>query len=309
MGKTNCITRLEHVRVYLTLSHPRRGALSITLISPSGTRSELLKQRDEDYSSDGFQNWPFMTVFSWDENPHGIWTIQVSDHGNYQGHFRRWSLRLYGTCVETNYNITATEKQSCKEHCKVNCPNKPFAYVCKNCSQYCHCDTGECVALCDEDDVVDEKAKQCLSAKSLTMDDEATCTKNCPRKCPFNKYCNCLTGRCMAICGKDNKVNEKRKHCFPSAGTYPGDNEEEEYSSGELSTFVKWLIIFSLLAILLATVLIMYLFKASGKFCWARPDINKKSVQRNVSYAPVSLNNPEGQNIAMSEQEQRSLVL
>jgi hypothetical protein len=114
----------------------------------------------------------------------------------------------------------------------------------------------------------------------------------------------------MKFCGKEAKVDEKKRHCSPPPNSHSGDpgDSEDEQSTGELSTFVKWLIIFSLLAILLATVLIMYLFKASGKFCWARPTtMNKNSVQRNVSYAPVSLDNPEGNKINISEQ--RSLVL
>lgn len=36
---------LEHVVVRLSISHPRRGDLQISLISPAGTRSQLLARR------------------------------------------------------------------------------------------------------------------------------------------------------------------------------------------------------------------------------------------------------------------------
>lgn len=36
---------LEHVVVRLSISHPRRGDLQISLISPAGTRSQLLAKR------------------------------------------------------------------------------------------------------------------------------------------------------------------------------------------------------------------------------------------------------------------------
>ena len=36
---------LEHVVVRITITHPRRGDLSINLTSPSGTKSQLLANR------------------------------------------------------------------------------------------------------------------------------------------------------------------------------------------------------------------------------------------------------------------------
>lgn len=36
---------LEHVVVRISISHPRRGDLQIHLISPSGTKSQLLAKR------------------------------------------------------------------------------------------------------------------------------------------------------------------------------------------------------------------------------------------------------------------------
>ncbi|KXJ12796.1 Proprotein convertase subtilisin/kexin type 6 [Exaiptasia diaphana] len=223
--KENCITRLEHVRVYITIEHPRRGDLSINLTSPSGITHELLKPRDRDFSGDGFVNWPFMTVFSWGENPRGIWTLKVTDNANFdkRGKFKRWTLRMYGTCERPKPQITPFERKVCEKNCKKGCASR-FSASCWNCTQYCHCGSGQCVQLCNEED----------------------------------------------------EVSEKDRHCVPPHIPIKNDTHAEE-DSGELSTFVKWLIIFSLLAILVATVLIMYLFKTSGKFCWARPVVVEKN--------------------------------
>lgn len=227
--KTNCVTRLEHVRVYISISHPKRGDLSINLTSPNGTTHELLKPRDKDYSGKGFVNWPFMTVFSWGENPRGLWTLKVTDHSNHEtkGVFKRWSLRLYGTCERPKPKITSYEYRICKQYCKKGCAKK-FSDVCTNCTLLCHCGSGQCMQQCHEDDKFDENARHCIPP-------------------PQNDF-------------ENNKGND-------------------DETTGELSTFVKWLIIFSLLAILVATVLIMYLFKTSGKFCWARPAVDKNSTQ------------------------------
>lgn len=48
----------------------------------------LLSFRPHDYSSEGFNDWAFMTTHSWDEDPRGEWTLEIenvvgtSDYGN-----------------------------------------------------------------------------------------------------------------------------------------------------------------------------------------------------------------------------------
>ncbi|KAK3727211.1 hypothetical protein QZH41_007718 [Actinostola sp. cb2023] len=79
-GSTSHVHKLEHVQVVVTLKHRRRGDLSIILISPSGTRSQLLKTRRNDNSSDGLKEWVFMTVHCWGEDPKGLWSLIVSDN-------------------------------------------------------------------------------------------------------------------------------------------------------------------------------------------------------------------------------------
>ncbi|KAK1891347.1 Furin-1 [Dissostichus eleginoides] len=99
MGTGSHVTSLEHVQARLTLSYNRRGNLAIHLISPAGTRSTLLHPRPHDYSSEGFNDWAFMTTHSWDEKPSGAWTLEIenvagaSDYGT----LTQFILVLYGT--------------------------------------------------------------------------------------------------------------------------------------------------------------------------------------------------------------------
>uniref|UniRef100_A0A8C7R8E4 Furin (paired basic amino acid cleaving enzyme) a n=1 Tax=Oncorhynchus mykiss TaxID=8022 RepID=A0A8C7R8E4_ONCMY len=87
VGTANHVSSLEHAQAQLTLSYNRRGNLGIYLTSPQGTRSTLLAPRPHDYSSEGFNDWAFMTTHSWDEDPRGEWTLEMvnvagaSDYG------------------------------------------------------------------------------------------------------------------------------------------------------------------------------------------------------------------------------------
>uniref|UniRef100_A0A8C4SFJ1 P/Homo B domain-containing protein n=1 Tax=Erpetoichthys calabaricus TaxID=27687 RepID=A0A8C4SFJ1_ERPCA len=83
-GTKNFIRSLEHVQVQLSLSYSRRGDLAITLTSPGGTRSVLVTVRPLDNSRDGYSDWPFMTIHSWDENPRGVWTLELQNKGDYR---------------------------------------------------------------------------------------------------------------------------------------------------------------------------------------------------------------------------------
>jgi proprotein convertase subtilisin/kexin type 4, furin, putative (fragment) len=78
---------LEHVQAKVTLSAARRGDIHIYLTSPLGTKSTLLAQRPMDNSRSGFQNWPFMTVHSWGENPNGEWKLEVHNEGRYYSEY------------------------------------------------------------------------------------------------------------------------------------------------------------------------------------------------------------------------------
>ncbi|KAK6105703.1 Subtilase family protein [Brugia pahangi] len=83
MGQKNEINFLEHIQLVLDAYYPIRGHLSILIISPKGTKTQLLSVRRRDKSSAGFQHWPFMSVHTWGENPRGIWQLHIEDKVNW----------------------------------------------------------------------------------------------------------------------------------------------------------------------------------------------------------------------------------
>ncbi|XP_036375224.1 proprotein convertase subtilisin/kexin type 4-like [Megalops cyprinoides] len=95
----NWIRSLEHIQARLTLSYTRRGDLSIILISPLGTRSHLVTFRPFDTSPRGYDDWAFMSIHSWDEDPSGLWTLQIENKGDLsnRGILTHFQLELYGT--------------------------------------------------------------------------------------------------------------------------------------------------------------------------------------------------------------------
>uniref|UniRef100_A0A667YLG5 Furin (paired basic amino acid cleaving enzyme) a n=1 Tax=Myripristis murdjan TaxID=586833 RepID=A0A667YLG5_9TELE len=120
IGTANHVSTLEHVQAQLTLSYNRRGNLAIHLISPMGTRSTLLAPRPHDYSSEGFNDWAFMTTHSWDENPSGTWILEIenvagaSDYGT----LTQFTLVLYGTGTATSSSSDKELSQPGNGSCK-----------------------------------------------------------------------------------------------------------------------------------------------------------------------------------------------
>lgn len=39
----------------------------------------ILSERANDWSNEGFNNWAFMSVHNWGENPSGVWKIRIND--------------------------------------------------------------------------------------------------------------------------------------------------------------------------------------------------------------------------------------
>uniref|UniRef100_A0A8K9WYN5 Proprotein convertase subtilisin/kexin type 6 n=1 Tax=Oncorhynchus mykiss TaxID=8022 RepID=A0A8K9WYN5_ONCMY len=97
------VSYVEHVVVKVLVVHPRRGDLEVSLISPSGTRSQLLAKRLFDNSNEGFRNWEFMTVHCWGERAEGQWILEIIDNPSslrnpeVLGKLKEWTLVLYGT--------------------------------------------------------------------------------------------------------------------------------------------------------------------------------------------------------------------
>lgn len=69
--------------MFITLEYSKRGDLNISIESPQGTEAVLLTKRQNDIDhKDGIQNWPFVSVHTWGENPSGMWKIKIQDNVN-----------------------------------------------------------------------------------------------------------------------------------------------------------------------------------------------------------------------------------
>ncbi|NXD46130.1 NEC1 convertase, partial [Copsychus sechellarum] len=123
-GQENSIASLEHVQLEATIEYSRRGDLHVTLVSPSGTSTVLLAERERDKSPNGFKNWDFMSVHTWGENPAGTWILRITDMSRRiqnEGRIVNWKLILHGTATQpehmkqprvyTSYNAVQNDRR------------------------------------------------------------------------------------------------------------------------------------------------------------------------------------------------------
>ncbi|XP_069751056.1 proprotein convertase subtilisin/kexin type 7-like isoform X1 [Narcine bancroftii] len=92
---------LEHVAVTVTISHPARGALELTLHCPSGMSSLIGAKRLMDRDASGFTDWMYSTVRCWGERAQGIYKLIIrdldTDPQRKNGFLNQWQLTLYGS--------------------------------------------------------------------------------------------------------------------------------------------------------------------------------------------------------------------
>ncbi|EZA62232.1 Furin, partial [Ooceraea biroi] len=114
---------LEHVQAKVSLMATRRGDLQIHLTSPQGTKSTLLAKRPHDVSKAGFSQWPFMSVHTWGERPHGVWKLEIHNEGRYLGRatLHEWALIFYGTATLPDRTEYALYNPA-----GMNVPRRPF---------------------------------------------------------------------------------------------------------------------------------------------------------------------------------------
>ena len=114
-GVTSSITvpgsvNVERVEVVLSApDHRSYGDLSVQLISPSGTVSNLAyphKAKD----SARYDNWRFSSVRLMGEDARGTWKLKVTDKtwGN-SGTLKSWTLKVYGTSADGDAPIGVGE--------------------------------------------------------------------------------------------------------------------------------------------------------------------------------------------------------
>ena len=77
---------LEHVQAKVSMQYSQRGDITLSLLSPNGTRTLLLAKRKKDTEEGEFTDWPFMSVHFWGENPVGQWKLEVKNTGGDANH-------------------------------------------------------------------------------------------------------------------------------------------------------------------------------------------------------------------------------
>ncbi len=88
----------EQVGVRLRTSHPRRGDLHVTLVSPGGTRSVMQTVNSDTVA--GPWDWTYWTVQSWMEAGRGEWRLEITDVREGQaGSVLRAELMVRGAAV------------------------------------------------------------------------------------------------------------------------------------------------------------------------------------------------------------------
>ena len=118
----------------------------IELTSPSGTMSTLLGQRDNDYSSSGFINWPFMSVMFWGENPSGEWNLTVTTGSYYtSANITGIVFKVLGvsSTPQSVANIPGTCHPNCSRGCAGEGPD-----TCDSCTNLRNAYTLKCIGTC-----------------------------------------------------------------------------------------------------------------------------------------------------------------
>ena len=132
---------------WLEDSHPRRGDIKIELTSPQGTKSILLPYRNYDFiNAEGYNDWPFMSVHLWGENPIGTWTLKIT-YKSGSGYVRMsgLSMTLYGTA--TIPTAVSSIPSVCHSSCARGCFGEGPEH-CDSCQQFRIASTLECVDQC-----------------------------------------------------------------------------------------------------------------------------------------------------------------
>ncbi|XP_063066379.1 proprotein convertase subtilisin/kexin type 5 isoform X2 [Engraulis encrasicolus] len=236
-GCNKHVVYLEHVAVRVTLLHPRRGDLSITLISPSGTRSQLLATRENDYSAEGFRRWKFMTTHCWGETAAGEWSLEIRDSPSRRRSYRHaaklveWYLVLYGTSVHPyspaphrhaharsldaslDDDITEEYTGPCDPECSDDGCEGPGSHQCMACLHYFlkfKNNTRSCVGSCPEGFWGDRK--RCKKCYSSCRTCEGSRSNQCT-SCKITHHFHEDTHSCVTSCGDGHYVEHVGNVC------------------------------------------------------------------------------------------------
>ncbi|NXU81825.1 PCSK6 convertase, partial [Oreotrochilus melanogaster] len=242
---------LEHVVVRLSISHPRRGDLQISLISPAGTRSQLLGRSMGSGGPHGvLGDAELSPLTGWDKRVAGEKAARNNPACVRQGKLKEWSLLFYGTAehpyttpgspqprgrmlevpasemepsraafLQSQVEVVEEEEEysgPCHPECGDQGCDGPNADQCLNCIHYSlgSMKTGRmCVSSCPAGFFADKGARRCRR-----------CYKGCERclgrgptqctACKRNLYHHQEMGTCLVLCPPGFYAEERQKHCL-----------------------------------------------------------------------------------------------
>ncbi|KAL3848249.1 hypothetical protein ACJMK2_019118, partial [Sinanodonta woodiana] len=146
--KTCSINYLEHVKVLTTFQNSQRANVELELLSPAGTRSKLMTRRIFDHGVSSEQEWVFMSVQFWGEDPEGNWTFSIRIPSTDTGNLTSWQLILYGTTADPLSGIPPCDEYPCENGGNCTSNSKYDIYSCMCAPGYtgntCETDINEC---------------------------------------------------------------------------------------------------------------------------------------------------------------------
>uniref|UniRef100_A0A8C5U7U1 Proprotein convertase subtilisin/kexin type 4 n=1 Tax=Malurus cyaneus samueli TaxID=2593467 RepID=A0A8C5U7U1_9PASS len=153
------IRSLEHVQVQLSLSYSRRGDLV-------GGRTWV----PYDTSQEGYKDWTFMSTHFWDENPKGIWTLQLENRGDAHntGQLTSFILHLHGTDEDMPARRSAATVTD-------ECLRRDENGACEECGSSLYTHHGSCLSYCPP--------RYYGKARSATPRDTARVCASCHPSC------------------------------------------------------------------------------------------------------------------------------
>ncbi|XP_014738356.1 PREDICTED: proprotein convertase subtilisin/kexin type 4 [Sturnus vulgaris] len=191
------IRSLEHVQVQLSLSYSRRGDLVVALSSPMGTTSTLVTVRPYDTSQDGYQDWTFMSTHFWDENPKGIWTLQLENRGDDSntGQLTSFILHLHGTDEDMPARASAATTAD-------ECLKRDEQGACEDCGSSLYTHHGSCLSYCPphyygraRSATPRDTARVCASCHPSCYTCQSDSANNCT-SCPLGRTFEDITHTC-----------------------------------------------------------------------------------------------------------------
>ncbi|CAB1425746.1 unnamed protein product [Pleuronectes platessa] len=250
IGSDSHVTSLEHVQARLTLSYNRRGNLAIHLISPAGTRSTLLHPRPHDYSSEGFNDWAFMTTHSWDENPMGPWTLEIENVAGARdyGTLTQFILVLYGS------GSASSRSSEMQQPTSSSCKTLDLRQICIECNAGDYLFQKGCVKECPAGYSVGSQPLNYTVGNFISPASVPACLP-CPPPCVT---CSSLSPEACLSCPPHSSLDSFSGTCLhqnqymrESPGTFivgPGDRDTQVKLSSQLPITVAVLSCMAIIA-------------------------------------------------------------